>query len=266
MRDGAVAAYARLEAELGADAERAIWGAWSTIIDANGAITGEVRPDPKLWRDASLDERLSRAVGHPVRSLPAATVLRRSLALLRSPLPFATTCYPRSLHDQVGGYSGGRLINPDKWFLWKVLGAADTVYVIEHPLFDYRVHDAGQGPQEQRSGALKHLTDQYVATFNLPDSVLAKAGLDREAIAKAFVEQDIALRGFVSLAEGKRRTALRGIRFGLAAYPELVRSNPKVWLLRALLLLGPAGTSLARAVRRKAQDRWQARASRTQAS
>ena len=209
------------------------------------------------------DAELSRAVGFPVRAMPAAEMLRRSLQLLRSPLPFATTCYPRALHDAVGGYAGGRLINPDKWFLWKVLAVSDMVYVIDHPLFDYRVHGAGQNAQEARSGALKHLTDQYVATFNLPPNVLAKAGLGAEDIARAFVEQDIALRGLVSLAEGKRLTARRAVRFGQAAYPDMIQRNSKVWMLRALLALGPLGTSLARIARARVQARWAADLDRT---
>lgn len=262
MVDGAVAAYEKLEAALGPAADRAIWGSASAIIDAQGTVTGSVEPDPKLWRGATVDDRLSAAVGYQVRALPADLALKRSLELLRSPLPFATTCYPRVLHDAVGGYSGGRLMNPDKWFLWKLLSVADMVYVIDHPLFEYRVHDAGQAPQEQRSGALKHLTDQYIATFNLPDSVLKKAGLDRASLAAAFIEQDIALRGFVSLSEGKRNTARRAVHFGIAAYPDLARKNTKVWLLRGMLALGPLGTRLAKLVRSRVEGQWRSRESR----
>lgn len=259
MLPGALAAYARLAVALGPRAERSVWGATTTIIDSAGQTTGRIEPDPKLWRDAPVDAELSRAVGLTVRAVSAAQLLRRSLELLRTPLPFATTCYPRALHDAVGGYSGGRLINPDKWFLWKLLAVTETVYTIDHPLFEYRVHDGGQGPQEQRSGALKHLTDQYISTFHLPDSVLIKAGLDREALAQAFVEQDIALRGFVALAAGRRQMARRGVQFGLAAYPELARANRKLWLLRALLALGPVGTQVARFTRERVEARWKAR-------
>lgn len=262
MKPGALAAYDRLERALGAKAERAVWGCPVTVIDADGQPTGQFDPDPKLWRDAVAEPALSEAVGYPVRSMPAAANLRRSLEMLRTSLPFATTSYPKQLHDLVGGYAGGKLINPDKWFLWKLLSVADTVYVIDHALFEYRVHAAGQGPQEQRSGALKHITDQYVSTFSLPDSVLAVAGLDREALARAFVEQDIALRGFLALSEGRRQTAWRGVQFGRAAYPDLVRHNPKVWVLRALLHLGPAGTQVARLVRDRVEARWKARESR----
>ncbi|HEU4731763.1 MAG TPA: glycosyltransferase family 2 protein [Kofleriaceae bacterium] len=261
MAPGAVEAYGRLERALGERADRAVWGSASTVIDASGRTTGRIDPDRKLWRGARDEPELSRAVGYPVRSMPAGDMLRRSLELLRSPLPFATTCYSKTLHDAAGGYAGGRLVNPDKYFLWKLLGVADAIYAIDHPLFDYRVHDAGQGPQEQRSGALKHLTDQYVSTFNLPDSVLARAGLDRDALAAAFIEHDIALRGLLAVARGQRITARRGVHFGLATYPRLVRANRKVWALRALLALGPAGTHIARALRDRLEARWQARES-----
>jgi hypothetical protein len=261
MGAGALDAYRRLEQALGDRAERAVWGAATWVIDAAGNRSGRIDADPKLWREAREDAELSRAVGYPVRSLPAATMLKRCLELLRTPLPFATTCYSRALHDLAGGYTGGRLINPDKYFLWKLLAVADTIYVVDHPLFDYRVHDGGQAPQEQRSGALKFLTDQYTATFNLPGPVLDKAGLDRDALARAFVEQDIALRGLAALSEGKRTTAQRGVHFGLAAYPQHVRANPKVWALRALLALGPVGERLGRATRARAEKAWRARES-----
>lgn len=265
MQPGAIDAYQKLATALGDRAHKAIWGAATWVIDAQGHRTGRRDPDPKLWRGAVDEPQLSAAVGHPVRSMPAAEMLRRSLELMRTPLPFATTCYPRALHDAMGGYSGGRLVNPDKWFLWKLLGVAETVYVIDAPLFDYRVHDGGQGPQEQRSGALKFLVDEYVSTFMLPDEALRKAGLDKQQLAAAFVEQDIALRGFLALASGNRSHAQRSVHFGLAAYPQLTRSNPKVWALRGLLALGPAGQWIARATRDRLEQRWRARESRASA-
>ncbi len=258
MKPGTLATYARFEQLLGAAAERAVWGSGISIIDAKGVTTAEIAPYSNLWRGAREEPELSHELGYPVRSMPAATMLRRSLELLRTPLPFATTCYPRALHDQVGGYAGGRLINPDKWFLWKLLSVAETIYAIDHPLFEYRVHDGGQGAQQARSGALKHLTDQYAATFSLPESVLEIAGLDRKALARAFVEQDIALRGLATLADGDRVAARRAIHFALATYPEEARRNTKVWLLRALVGLGPLGTSVARMARNRAPRDWQA--------
>jgi hypothetical protein len=262
MRPGTIDAYARLEAALGAAAERAVWGSAIAFTDAEGKWTGTEALDAKFWSGAQEDKELSRAVGHRVFAMPAHANLRRSLQLLRTSLPFATLCYPKKLHDDVGGYSGGRLMNPDKWFLWKVLAAAEMVYVIDEPLFEYRVHSAGQGPQEQRSGALKHLTDQYIATFNLPEQVLQAAGLEREQLAQAFIEQDIALRGLLALSHGRRQIAWRSVQFGRATYPDLINSNPKIWLLRALLRCGPAGIAVARLLRDRTRSAWQARESR----
>lgn len=266
LKPHALGVYRKLEASLGPRAERAVWGSSQSVIDAAGRITGRVPNDNRLWRDAKIDDALSREIGFPVRAIPSKQLLRRSLELLRAPLPFATTCYSKALHDEVGGYSGGRLVNPDKWFLWKVLAVSDTAYAIDEDLVDYRVHGAGQAAQEQRSGALKHLTDQYVATFNLPESVLASAGIDREAVARAFVEQDIALRGLVSVASGNRISARRAVNFGLATYPALVRASSKIWLLRALLALGPLGTHVARLARTRAQNRWHERESHSTSS
>lgn len=263
MAPGAMNAYFELEHALGDRAQMAVWGASTSIIDAEGRETGRIDPDEKLWRGAVREAELSARLGMPVRSMPASELLRRSLQLLRTPLPFATTCYPRQLHDAVGGYSGGRLMNPDKWFLWKLLSVAETVYAIGHPLFDYRVHGSGQASLEQRSGALKHLTDEYVATFNLPPSVLERSGLSSQELAAAFIEQDVALRGLVSLANGQRRTARRIVAFGIATYPDLARSNPKVWALRALLSLGPIGTRIARSVHARAERRWRERETRS---
>jgi len=266
MTPGALDAYARLERALGDRAESAVWGSAITVIDSHGQPTRHAPPDPKLWRDAVLDAELTAAVGLPVRTMAADKMLRRSLELLRMPLGFATTCYPKGLHDAVGGYSGGRLYNPDKWFLWKLMSVAETIHVIDAPLFEYRVHGAAQAAQQQASGALKHLTDEYIATFTLPEETLTRARLDRAAIAKAFIEHDIALRGLVALAEGRRDAALRTVRFGQATYPELVNENSKVWLLRALLGLGPAGSALARFVRGRMTARWNAEQSRPSAS
>ncbi len=42
----------------------------------------------------------SRAVGLPVWSMAALEMLASPWTLLRTPLPFATTCYPRALHDR----------------------------------------------------------------------------------------------------------------------------------------------------------------------
>jgi hypothetical protein len=51
------------------------------------------------------------------------------------------------------------------------------------------------------------------------------------------------------------------VHFGIAAYPKLTRANAKVWALRALLALGPAGTQIAKVMRGRVEQRWRARES-----
>lgn len=256
MAPGALPAYAKLNAALGERADRAVWAAGSYVIDSHGTRTGEIKADARLWRDATAEPELSAAVGLPVRSMPAAELLKRLLLAMRTPLLFMSTCYPRALHDKVGGYIGGRLMNPDKWFAWKLLSVTETVYFIDAPLFEYRVHGAGQNAQERASGALKHLTDQYVASFNIAPEVLKAAGVTHEQLAAAFIEEDIALRGLVAVSAGERTGARRMLHLGAAAYPALMRRNPKVWALKTLLVFGPLGTVAARAMRKRAEAAW----------
>jgi hypothetical protein len=154
----------------------------------------------------------------------------------------------------VEGYRGGRLINPDKDFHYRLLSAAEHVVHVDRPLFAYRVHTSNQNSQERRSGALKRLVDEYCYTFDLDPQVLDRSGVAKEDVVKAFVEHDIALRGLASLSEDDRTGARRTLRFGQAVYPEECHRNWKVWALGALLHSGPVGTRVARSLRSRAEQ------------
>jgi hypothetical protein len=108
------------------------------------------------------------------------------------------------------------------------------------------VHDSNQNAQERGSGSLKHLLDQYRASFDTAPQVLAAAGVTCEDLAHAFVEHDVALRGLKAVAEGQRKLARRHLDFGRAAYPHLMAKSRLVWMLRYALALGPVGTAIAR--------------------
>jgi glycosyltransferase involved in cell wall biosynthesis len=225
-------------------------------IDGEDRSLGYSDIDRKFWSVGRLDEELSNAVGAPVLAAEAAKVLSRALALLRNPLPFAPTCYPRSLYQAVEGYGAGRMMNPDKWFSWKLLGAARHAYLVDTALFQYRWHSNNQTAQQSKTGSIKHLADQYANTLEVPADLLQTAGLARAEIVAAFVENDIALRNLERLAEGHRSMARRGLHFGMAVYPSECSRNWKVWVLRAMLLLGPAGSLTARLVKDRAHARW----------
>ncbi len=254
INDGALATYSSIIAALGEQASGTILSSAQHIIDQHGNVTGYLGLDRRLWRQAKRDDALSELIGHDVWAIDSEVLLRDSLLTMRTPFGFATTCYARSLYDTVGGYRSIRLINPDKPFAWKLMAKAHRALFVDAPLFAYRVHANNQNSLQARSGALKHLVDQYVATFDTPSAVLQRAGMTSSDLAKAFVEEDILLRGFKKVADGDRIGARRGLAFGKAAYPALAWSG-KHALLHVLARMGPPGTWIARtAYRRRMAD------------
>lgn len=241
----ALATYAALADRLGQRADRAIFGSAQHVVDESGKVIATTGRDERQWQDARIDPELSDRIGAQVLRVPAKALLARALSHLRTPFNFLSTCYPRSLYELVEGYGGGYLYNPDKAFVWKILGIADEAFFIDKPLFSYRVHSSNQAAQQRRSGALKHLMDQYRATFDLAPEVLTAAGMDRRDLARAFIEHDVALRGLKHVAEGERVLARRGLDFGRAAYPDLLSRSAWAWALRAALAVGPLGTLVA---------------------
>ncbi|WP_343347823.1 glycosyltransferase family 2 protein [Sphingomicrobium sp. XHP0239] len=242
----ALPAYRALADALGPASERAIFGSTVNIIDGEGRKTGSGGFPERFWSSAKIDPELSEQIGHTVYRAAARDVLRDALSVLQTPYAFATTCYPRKLYEALEGYVGGYLYNPDKMFAWRLLAIADEAFFIDAPLFSYRVHDANQQAGQRASGALKHLMDQYRATFDIDPAVLDAAGLDKTDLAAAFIEQDIALRGLRLVAEGERKLARRGLDFGRAAYPGLVGRSTRIAQLRALLAMGPLGSAVAK--------------------
>lgn len=253
----ALGVYRSLFEHLGEQASTSIVSSATTIVDSDGVSTGEQHIDWKQWHGAQHEIELSSVLGAPVYSMDAAQLLRNSLSTMRVPFYFLSTCYPKSLHDAVESYSQGGLFNPDKRFAWALLGQASRAYFVDRPLFRYRVHNSNQAALQANSGALKHLVDEYVATFSLENTLLARAGITRDALAAAFIEHDIALRGFKNLAAGNRLLVRRMLDFGDACYPRLMAANRKVLALRLALCAGPLGTMTARTAMTRAQRMWE---------
>jgi len=255
---GALAAYDKLARRLGTAHEGAIFASDQHIIDGEGKVTGRSGIVARLWQDAVVDQELTRELGARVLRVPAHALLQRSMGELRTPFAFATTCFSRALYKRVEGYGGGYLYNPDKAFAWKALAVADEALFVDAPLFAYRVHANNQAAIQARSGALKHLVDQYRLSFDTPGFVLDRAGLAPADLARAFIDHDIGLRGLALVAKGERELARRGVSFGKAAYPALMRRSRRVGQLRALLAMGPVGTAVAARLYEKSLARFAA--------
>ncbi len=240
LRPNALATYQALFDALGTASQSAVASAAVDVIDADDHQTGRIGPQGKgVWIDADRAPELDKIAGGPVYRVAARELLRRSVLTMQNPFHFATAIYPRPLYQAVEGYGAGRLINPDKWFHWKLLARAETAYFIDRPLAAYRWHASNQTAQQAGSGALKYLVDEYVSTFELDAAVLKEMNLSRDDVERAFVEFDIGRHGLAVLAKGQPALARRVHTFGKAAYPRHVGKNRKARALRALLALGP---------------------------
>lgn len=246
MHPGTLQQYQSLLQELKPHAAEVILTSTWDLIDSNGAKTGVQGPDQELWTDADRIETLEAVVNHRVYGVVGDVLLKRCLGRLRNPFNFAATCYPRALYTKVEGYGASRLVNPDKWFHWKLLSVARQAYFVDGSLFSYRWHPANQSALEMNAGALKFLVDEYVSTLEFDASLLRRLGIDREEMIRAFLENDVINHALATLARGNRGRAKRILRFGEAVYPDQLRARKRRWLLHSLLWLGPLGKQIAR--------------------
>jgi glycosyltransferase involved in cell wall biosynthesis len=242
---GALTAYQRLIAALGPASAGAVLTSSMKVISSDDHETDYIGKDDQTWGSAQRSPELESVVGAPVYCLPAAELLRYSLKQMKNPFNFAATCYPRALYEAIEGYGAGRLINPDKYFHWKLLGVAERAYYIDRPSFAYRWHEQNQTALQNSTGALKYLVDEYASTLEIDERVLARIGMTRQALGDTLVEYDIARHGLATLAKGNRVRAMRILQFGKAVYPDSVRHNRNARILSTLLRFGPLGERIA---------------------
>jgi glycosyltransferase involved in cell wall biosynthesis len=254
VRPEALTTYRAFCDAIGPDVHRDVFTSTWDIIDPQDRICGRTGPHASVWTESDRLPEFDAVAGGPVYGLDADKLLRRCLLTMRNPFNFAATCYSRGLYEEVGGYGGGRLINPDKTFHWKVLAVARRAYFIDRPLFAYRSHEQNQNAQQAASGALKYLVDEYASTLEVDDRVLTRLGLTRQSLGDALIEFDVARHGLATLARGNRVRARRMLQFGWAVYPDSVRHNRNARILSTLLRLGPLGERIARWAYRRRLD------------
>jgi glycosyltransferase involved in cell wall biosynthesis len=166
IKPGALLEYQSLLRELGENSSRVVLSATWDVIDSQGVKTGILGPDKLLWGNGDRTPRFDSVARFPVHAVGAEDLLKRCLMRLKNPFNFAATCFPRALYNEVGGYGGNRLVNPDKWYHWKLLSVADVAYFVDFPLFSYRWHSANQSALEMNAGSLKFLIDESKSTPN----------------------------------------------------------------------------------------------------
>ena len=201
------------------NANRSIICSLADCIDSNSNIINTNKINNSLFKDAKIDEELSRNLCINVYKINAKTLLKKSLLELRNPLHFTTTTYPRSMHDEIEGYSWGGLMGPDKPFVYKLLSVSEQVYIVESPLFAYRLHSQNNIASQFKLGGLKYLIDSYVITFNIDQKITEFANITKEELSYAFINNSIYKRVIYNISYFRLDYCIRLILFGIACYP-----------------------------------------------
>ncbi|HET9053188.1 MAG TPA: glycosyltransferase family 2 protein [Cyclobacteriaceae bacterium] len=242
MNASALSSYEKL---LAFTDEDCVIGSSVYKVNSTGGIFKRSIPDPKFWRESDVDQELSDKMNHRIYKVKAGEMLRRCLTTMGNPYYFLTVCYPANLYKKVGGYGGGRMYNPDKWFNWKLFSEARYVYLVDEPLFSYRWHQQNQVALETSFGHLRYLVDEYRNSMEVTDTMLAASGLSRKQVEKSFVKRDIYRHGVGEFVKGRWLKSVRIFFFGLSTYPGRMLSSPYAIPYMLLLWTTPLGSWLA---------------------
>lgn len=195
-------------------------------IDSEGKFLEWLSPaQSSIWFKSDIDAELTSQMGFDVYKVKAGEMLNRCLTRFLNPFNFASTCYPREVYEKVGGYGGGRLYNPDKWFHWKIMAELDDVYYLDNPLFQYRWHNNNQANQQQQNQVLKYWMDEYRNSFEVTDRMKLKANKSTNEIIQAFIDRSIIPYSYRNLRKGNYNLASRILSFGSSCYPENLKNN-----------------------------------------
>lgn len=210
-------------------------------IDSNGKKIGSLSRLTRIWRDEDFDKDLTEQLGAKIYKVKASDMLNRCLKTYSYVFNFTTACYRKADYLKVGGYGSSRLMNPDKWFHWRLLGEVEYVYLIEESLFSYRWHQTNQTAQLKKSGALKYFVDEYRSSFEITENMLNKANVTTNELQKSFIYNIVHKQAFAKLKKGESKEAFRILRWGIACYPQHAIFNKNTiafWLLASLGKLG----------------------------
>jgi hypothetical protein len=225
VNKNAIEIYTKFIGEFGSQQNFAFCSTFEKI-DGSGNFIEHLSPSSSsIWYKSDINQELTEKMGFDVYQVSSGEMLNRCLTKFLNPFNFASTCYPKKQYEKIGGYGGGRLYNPDKWFHWKLLVEVDFVYFLDSPLFKYRWHNNNQANQQQQNQILKYWIDEYRNCFEVTNEMLNKSGLSSGSIAQNFVDRCIIPYVYKHLKEGNRLLGKRILHFGLSCYPTQLKKN-----------------------------------------
>lgn len=205
--------------------EKFFFGGQPDMIDADGNFLNKLTKGDKLWYETDIDESLTHKMGFKVYKVSSNEMLRRCLLNFKTPLHFITVCYPKISYEEVEGYGGARMYNPDKWFNWKLLEVTDNIYYLDTQIFQYRWHNNNQANQQQQNQILKYWMDEYRNCFETTNDMLKKCNISRNSLQQAFISRSIIPYALRHLGEGNFLLSKRIFNLGKACYPANMRQN-----------------------------------------
>ena len=219
------------------------------ILDQSGELIGTSCLDyPSVKFVAANDETGSgsdNGTGISIETHDGQDILKDRLPTINTYGWVGTVLFSRKLLERTEGYYSNHWVNPDKYFMFKLLYINPKVIWVRKPLFQYRLHDFNQNSQQRGTGIVKYLLDQYAFTFELPQDMLHDFAHGREDMIHFFIEHDCLRAALREIALGNRKSGFRHLCFGLATYPDYAWKNLKTYAAMFLWLLGPLGTLIA---------------------
>ena len=242
MKAGALRAYADAIRETDVQ-DAVLFSAVENFDDQHGAFKYTVKPDNGFYMSYVPLENPPDA--SPV-VYEGQAVLASALKRLKTPMPFLSTVYARSLWERVEGYNSTRTIGPDKHFIYKVLGLNPPVVYIPHVYYRYR--DTMSPNRAAQTTTLKQPIDDYLYTLEYRDETLKPLGLTRQDVIDAFIERVCLREGLSQLGRGRYAHAFKLLMFALASYPGTALRRSKTYALAGLLATGPLASIIAPAL------------------
>lgn len=152
---------------------------------------------------------------------------------------FLATCYPSTIFRTLDGYRSILSAHPDAHFSHRLLFQSPIICYVHRELFGYRVHDANNLSATTKMSNIKYLTDNYLITQLYDKSILDKINLNTRDLQKTFIHNIVFNTAGWSLLKGKTIKGIRFLAFGISAYPALVLSSYKFYLLNLFVFFSP---------------------------